>query len=353
MDRKILVISETVYFNLYKEGLMQYAKDNKDSIDLYYLDDLRKDLNTVNKFRYKFDICAFKKKYYTQLRKELIEKVKPYEVVLFINFFHDDEYFVQNKFIQGKFAEILKKKDTRVLFVDSIKTINQSIDCWDCFKEIWSFEEQDVSYAKKKFGIEIKYVTIGTSYNMFLPEKAMPKDIDVCFVGLASEKRLKYLDAVAAYCDKKGLRFWVSGHFWHTNNWLNYHIGEWKFKRKHPILAKYVQNKFIMPKDLALIYARSKIILNINMAWHKSLNQRCFDVMICDSLLMNDRQNVGKLPLHEGEDLVMADDEKDMINKIDFYLQNEGKRQKIAHNGKKKAEKTFVFKRTLMEVLGE
>ncbi len=348
MNRKILVISETVFFNLYKDGLAQYAKDNGDIVDLYYLDYPKKDLNVIDKLKYKYDINNFKKKYYTKVREKLISKIAGYDVILFINLFYDDEYF-----IQGKLAEVLKEKDTRIFFVDSIKTIDQKIEFFDCFNAIWSFEEQDVAYGKEKFGVDIKYVTIGTSYNMFLQDKEYTKDIDVCFVGIATEKRLKYLESVADYCDKNKLNFFVAGHFWHNNNWLNYYVGQWKFKRKHPVLAKYVENRFIAPRDLAPIYARSKIVLNINVAYHKSLNQRCFDVMICDSLLLNDKQNVGKLPLVDGEDLVMSEDENDMVQKIDFYLKHEEERKKIAGNGKAKAEKAFLFEQTLEKLLGE
>lgn len=348
MDRKILVISENVFFNLYKDGLAKYAQDNGDTVDLYYLDYPKKNSNIINKLRYKCDVGGFKKKYYAQLREDLIKKVKAYDVILFINLFYDDEYF-----IQGKLTEVLKGKDARVFFVDSIKTLSQDVNFWGCFNEIWSFEEQDIAYGRKKFGIDIKYVTIGTSYNMFLENQEYNKDIDVCFVGIATEKRLNWLDAVAVYCEKNRLRFWVSGHFWHNNNWLNYHIGEWKFKYKHPVLAKYVQNKFIKPKNLAPIYARSKIVLNINVAYHKSLNQRCFDVMIADSLLLNDKQNVGQLPLVNGEDFIMAEDENDMVNKIDFYLKHPEERRRISCNGKQKAGKLFCFKQTLETVLGE
>lgn len=348
MDRKILVISENVFFNLYKDGLAKYAQDNGDTVDLYYLDYPKKNSNIINKLRYKCDVGGFKKKYYAQLRENLIEKVKAYDVILFINLFYDDEYF-----IQGKLTEVLKGKDARVFFVDSIKTLSQDVNFWGCFNEIWSFEEQDIAYGREKFGIDIKYVTIGTSYNMFLENQEYNKDIDVCFVGIATEKRLNWLDAVAVYCEKNRLRFWVSGHFWHNNNWLNYHIGEWKFKYKHPVLAKYVQNKFIKPKNLAPIYARSKIVLNINVEYHKSLNQRCFDVMIADSLLLNDKQNVGQLPLANGEDFIMAEDENDMVNKIDFYLKHPEERRRISCNGKQKAGDFFCFKQTLETVLGE
>lgn len=348
MQRKILVISETVFFNLYKDGLKKYAEDNGDIVDLYYLDYPKAKLGIVDKVRYKYDINNFKNKYYQQTREEVIARIKDYDVILFINLFYDDEYF-----IQGELAEILKQKDTRILFVDSIKTIDQKITFFDCFKQIWSFEEQDIAYGKEKFGVDIKYVPIGTAYNMYLQDKEYVKDIDVCFVGIATKKRLDYLDAIAEYCDQNKLKFFVAGHFWHNNNWLNYQIGQWKFTRKYPVLAKYVKNRFIVPRDLAQIYARSKIVLNINVEYHKSLNQRCFDVMVCDSLLLNDKQEVGNLPLVDGRDFVMCDDAIDMVDKLDFYMQHNAERMMIANNGKAKAEKKFLFKQTLEKLLEE
>lgn len=346
MDRKILVISETVFFNLYKEGLEKYAKDNRDIVDLYYLDYPKKKLNIINKVKYKYNINNFKGKYYTKIRNELISKIKNYDIILFINLFYDDEYF-----IQGEFAEALKKKDTRVFFVDSIKTIDQKITFFDVFKDIYSFEEQDIVYGKEKFNVNIKYTTIGTLYKMFLQDEKYSKDIDVCFVGIGTEKRLKYLDTIAEYCEKNKLRFFVAGHFWHDNNWLNYHIGHWKFKNRHSVLAKYVENKFIVPRELAKIYARSKIVLNINVAYHKSLNQRCFDVMACNSLLLNDKQNIGNLPLIDGKDFIMCEDENDMVHKIDFYLNHQEACNEIINSGMIKTEREFLFSHTLMKLL--
>lgn len=346
MNRKILVISETVFFNLYKDGLKKYAEDNGDIVDFYYLDYPKEKLNLIDKLNYKYNINKFKNKYYKHIREEIINRIKNYNIILLINLFYDEEYF-----IQGELAELLKQKDTRILFVDSIKTIDQNIKFLDCFKQIWSFEEQDIAYGKGKFNIDIKYLTIGTSYNMYLEDKQYAKDIDICFVGIATKKRLDYLDVIAEYCDRNKLKFFVSGHFWHNNNWLNYHIGQWKFKRKHPVLSKYVNNTFIVPRDLAQIYARSKIVLNINVEYHKSLNQRCFDVMVCNSLLLNDKQEIGKLPLIDGRDFIICNDENDMVEKIDFYMQHDIERKKIANNGKGQAEKNFLFKQTLEKLL--
>lgn len=348
MNRKILVISETVFFNLYKDGLKKYAEDNRDIVDLYYLDYPKEKLDLVDKLQYKYDINEFRNNYYNRIREKVIECIKNYDTILFINLFYDKEYFIQEEL-----AELLKQKDTRILFVDSIKTIDQNIKFFDCFNQIWSFEKQDVIYGKEKFGVDIQYIPIGTAYNMYLQDREYTKDIDVCFVGIATKKRLEYLDVIAEYCDRKKLNFFVSGHFWHNNNWLNYHIGQWKFTRKHPVLAKYVSNRFIVPKDLAQVYARSKIVLNINVEYHKSLNQRCFDVMVCDSLLLNDKQEIGDLPVRDGKDFVMCDDVTKMIEKIDFYMQHDVERKKIANNGKWQAEKNFLFKQTLEKLLEE
>ena len=73
--------------------------------------------------------------------------------------------------------------------------------------------------------------------------------------------------------------------------------------------------------------------------------------MVCNSLLLNDKQEIGKLPLIDGRDFIICNDENDMVEKIDFYMQHDIERKKIANNGKGQAEKNFLFKQTLEKLL--
>ena len=347
--RKILVISEDVFINLYRTGLKHYENThNAISIDIYCLDVPKNKLSTLDRLRYKLNIGGFKKSYYDCQRTELCKLIEKYDQILFINLFYDDEYF-----IQGELKEALKRKDCRLYFVDTVKSIDQNISFLDVFSKIYSFEKDDIEYLKDRFGITSEYLPVGTSYKYFIDDNDLykDKDIDVCFVGIASPKRLQYLELLVDYCSKNNKKIFIAGHFWHNNNWINYTIGKYKFAKKHPLLAKYVHNTFVQPADLAKLYCRSKIVLNINVVYHKSPNQRNFDVMVCDSLLITDKQEMAGLPLEAGKDFIMTDGAEEMLAKVKFYLEHEDERQKIANKGRSVAEAYFLYEATLERLL--
>lgn len=349
MMKRVLVISEAVFLKLYRTGLEHYANTHDDlSIDIYCLDVPKSKLGLFDRVRYKLDLGSFKKKYYDNQRAELCRLIEEYDQILFINLFYDDEYF-----IQGELQEALRKKDCRLYFVDTVKSIDQRINFLDIFRKVYSFEKDDIKYLKDKFGITSEYLPVGTSYKYFINDHdlSVQKDIDVCFVGISSPKRLEYLTLLTDYCSRNNRNIFVAGHFWHNNNWLNYTIGKYKFTKKHPLLAKYVKNMFIQPAELAKLYCRSKIVLNINVVYHKSPNQRNFDVMVCDSLLITDKQEMGGLPLEAGKDFIMTEGAEEMLAKVRYYLEHEDERQRIADSGRKTAEANFLYEATLDRLL--
>lgn len=346
---KVLVIAEEIFLNLYRPGLEYYSKNHDNlTIDIYCLDVPKKELNTFDRLRYKFGINNFKRNYYEQKRKELIELVEQYNQILFIDLFYDEEYF-----IQGKFAEVLKKKKCKVYFVDSIQTIPQNIAFWNCFDGVFSFEYSDIEFCKSKFNIEVSYVPVGTNYNLYNLRQINDIKYDLCFVGLSTPKRIEYLQAIAQLCKNKGYRLFIAGHFWHNNNLLNFTIGKLKFKLKHPLLSRYVVNKFIQPYELANIYHSSKICLNINVAHHKSFNPRNFDIMHSGKLLISDEQNLQGVDIVPDKDFIMCDGIDDMVAKIDFYLQNEDQYRHITDSAKRKVEQKYLFNNTLDVIFKE
>ncbi len=49
-------------------------------------------------------------------------------------------------------------------------------------------------------------------------------------------------------------------------------------------------------------------------------------------------------------DFVYFEDKHDLVNKIDYYLTHEHKRNEIAHNGHEKVKKTHSFERCFEEI---
>ncbi len=346
--KKVLVISEAIFLNLYRPGLEDYSDSHDDmEIDFYCLDVPKKELNPLERVAYKRDIGNFRKKYYERQREEVVKLVEQYDTILFLSLFYDQEYFVQ-----GKLAELVKQKNSIVYFMDSIKTVPCKIPFLNIFKKVYVFEEQDVDFVQKEYGITAELVPIGTSYYLFEDniKGQSEKKYDLCFVGLATPKRIEYLDEIARWCFENNKTFFVAGHFWHTNNKINYWIGKMKFKIKHPILAKYVQNKFIQPYDLAAVYTKSRIVLNINVAYHKSLNQRTFDILFCNSLLICDKQNVGSIEITPGQDFIMCDGIEEMVDKISYYLEHDEERERISARGRALVAGKYLYAQTLKKI---
>lgn len=346
---RILVITEQLYLTLYRCGLEHWAKNNKKEIDFFHIDHPNKMPLSVGEKLYAKVNKKARSKFFDELREELIKKMEGYDEILFINLLYDDGYFINESV-----AEILRKKIAKIYFVDSITTLSENFRYWDVFQKIYSFEYTDTAFAKQTLGIHVEYVPVGTSYNLYFDTNAAyEKKYDICFIGIAEKKRLKYLTAIAELAAQNNLRFWASGNFWHNNNWLNYTQGKFKFKWRNPILAKYAQNRFMQPEDVAKIYAQSKIVVNINVACHNGINPRAFDVMACNSLLISDRQNLSGVSIEAGKDFVMCEAEADMLKKIKYYLAHESEMDNMIQSAREKTYRSYLSAHTWNTILGE
>lgn len=168
---------------------------------------------------------------------------------------------------------------------------------------------------------------------------------------MASEKRLAYLDKIADYCYKNNRILFCAGHFWHNGNFLQRLIGAFKFRRKHPILYKYVKNEYLTPEQLAQVYIDSKICLNINIEKHHSFNTRNFDIMVLGRLLITDEEDLKGIDINNNEDFIMSNNADYMVKLIDYYLKNEKSRIMLAEEGERKTKIKYTFFNTIQLIL--
>ncbi|WP_353931815.1 glycosyltransferase [Okeanomitos corallinicola TIOX110] len=106
---------------------------------------------------------------------------------------------------------------------------------------------------------------------------------------------------------------------------------------KSSMLAKYQYEPIRTPEDLAHLYNKSKIGINIlhHQASNHSLPIRVFDLMACKTLLLTEKTSVNALHqigFIENVDFVCFEDEKDLKHKFEFYLKNDTARDKIVES---------------------
>jgi len=104
----------------------------------------------------------------------------------------------------------------------------------------------------------------------------------------------------------------------------------------------------IYGQEMARIYSQSKIVFNKSR--RDDLNFRIFEAMACGSLLITDRPRpeVGLEEFfQDGKHLILYNNEKDLIEKVDYYLKHEKEREEIALAGYKEVlEKHTIEHRT-------
>lgn len=114
--------------------------------------------------------------------------------------------------------------------------------------------------------------------------------------------------------------------------------------RNHGYCEYYTQ----MPE----IFNRSKINLNITLRSITSgIPLRALDIMGAGGFLLSNYQPELAEYFKDGEDMVMFYDEKDLIDKTKYYLQNEEMREKIAKRGQEKVKEFFEYEKILSKIL--
>ncbi|MFH0703123.1 MAG: glycosyltransferase [bacterium] len=105
-------------------------------------------------------------------------------------------------------------------------------------------------------------------------------------------------------------------------------------------------------RDLAKVYANSKIVLNITMDQGlSSMNYRVFEVLATGAFLLTDYKKDTADYFSEKEELVFYRNKEELIKNILEYLKNDSERIRISKNGKDKVLKYHTFKQRANKIL--
>lgn len=92
-------------------------------------------------------------------------------------------------------------------------------------------------------------------------------------------------------------------------------------------------NRRVFLEELAKLYSSSKIVVNHTADTIKSFNMRIFEGMGCGALVLTDYVPKIEEIFTDGKHLVIFENRHDLIEKIDYYLNNIDEAEKIAKAG--------------------
>lgn len=242
-----------------------------------------------------------------------------------------------------QFKSMASKHNIVCWFVDSLKKQLDVIPYLRYLKNVYVFEEADVMYLHN-LGVKAIYLPVG--YNSAFRWKHARKDIDILFIGSPFRHRLKVLERLAKEALIKKWKVKIIGPFFSKKY-------PWKkmfFQRKYPHIYHYLDNRRVSPEEAAELYARTKICLNIHTIDSKSPNPRTFEILATGSFeLIDIRSYWGGL--RAGVDLESYRDVDDLIEKVNVYLENPAKRNKIALAGYQHVHDKMSMRYILQKVI--
>ena len=206
------------------------------------------------------------------------------------------------------------------------------------------FERRDLRLLED-YGGRALYLPLGYDEALYSVEEGGMRDIDITFIGMPSEERLEILDAVSHYAVSRNRTLFVGGRWYDDRFWKRL-----SFKKRHPVLYSFVENRLLTIEEAARIYRRSRICLNIGMKEHFSINPRTFELLASGALQIMDARQEGNGRVRIGVDLLQYKDTEQLIELIDYYLQNESARQHIARQGQQYNRKRNSM-RVVLDVL--
>ena len=111
----------------------------------------------------------------------------------------------------------------------------------------------------------------------------------------------------------------------------------------------YVDSKVL--QDMSLIFSRSKIVLNKSQA--DDLNMRVFEGLGAGSLLLTNRlsEESGQTELFRDREHMVIFDEENIVSLIQYYLENEEERERIANAGYNEVLNKHTYDHRVREIL--
>ncbi|MFC5447330.1 CgeB family protein [Paenibacillus aestuarii] len=221
-----------------------------------------------------------------------------------------------------------------VVHYDYVFTLERS-----CVETYQSLGCANVHYLP--FGIhasEVKLEYVPTSYRK-----------DILFIGSAFWNRVAFIDEMADYLKDKN--FLINGYWW--DRLKNYNK-----------LASKIQGYWLSPEETAKYYRAAKIVINL----HRSIddeshnsnsrripavspNPRLFEINASGTLQLTDVRDELTNFYKPGEDLDTFSSPQELIGKIEYYLNHEPDRQRIALNGLSRTLREHTYRSRLHQML--
>lgn len=216
------------------------------------------------------------------------------------------------------------------------------------FDFVFTIDDAALDYYQQNGHLHSHQLPLAAEPKVFKPKHIEAKYMsDICIVGYPYPDRVKYIQILL-----QNTKYQIQA------------VGKWRKQLyrsiKNPKLR--IHEGWVEPAIAANYYNGTKIVLNTHRPFNlqqnenrmgivgKSINNRTFDAASCGAFQLIEFKE--DLPTHfiEEEEIVSFKNYQELIEKIDYYMQNEEERIRIANNARARVlkEHTFEHRVTIM-----
>ncbi len=223
------------------------------------------------------------------------------------------------------------------------KNILNSAKLYDYF---YTFEPSDVSKLKK-YKVEAKVLPMAYDPDCYFKLKGdIEQSIDISFIGNLYPARKELLDNVCSLNENLNLQIWSRCWTWY--NPLSYY----NYKVKTQKLSSKINNYDIDYNRINNIYNQSKICLNMHHSQSlEGLNPRTFEILGSGGFELIDYKASLNDLFEIGTEIECYSTEKELFDKINYYIENGDEREKIAKRGQKRVYRDHTYVNRVQRML--
>lgn len=226
-----------------------------------------------------------------------------------------------------------------------IKTANWTVDdvfgVHTPFLRIGNIAEYDYCFSFDRFytkelevrGLNAHYLPCASAHNFYKRINSLEKIYDLTFAGSYYKDRENLMRQLRDY----KLRIWGPN---------------WDKLDKNNVLYDNIQREPSYEDNYVRVLNQSKITLNLN---HKqsieSTNFRTFEALSCGTFLLVDYKKELSNLFEIGKELICYHNVKELRELIDYYLENEEERKKVAKAGQKRVLKEHTLHHRIRKVV--
>lgn len=265
-------------------------------------------------------ILREEKKQFNSLALKMYNEIQP-----------DIVYVIQGRWMSKDTLAIIKKKSYIALYLwDMISLFPEMRETFDKYDIIYSFDKRDTKFLKEQ-GLNAKFKPSGYDNSIYYPIECIKK-YDVAFVGAMYPERVKMLKALIK--EFPDINWAIYGEYAPLRNWIKW--VKWRFSSDF----RYFKNSNLKKNDVNKLYNKSKIVLSIVRENQKDgWSARLPEVLGAKTFQLTnyydsvEKEFIGCLDMYK--------DQKELIEKIRFYLKNDQKRNIIASEGYRKVKEKY------------